>query len=116
MIITGAVYISQLLKVIHTLQDLNLSQNNISDDGIAVISEALQHNKSLTELWVGRCGLSVKGTVVCIFKIYLLMHKKITTKHLDLQKLNSCLFIIANLVIFGENDNLCIVLYFQEYH
>ena len=65
MIITGAVYISQLLKVTHTLQVLYMSHNDISDDGMAVISEALQHNKSLTTLWVAGCGLSVKGTVVC---------------------------------------------------
>ena len=65
MIITGAVYISQLLNVTHTLQVLNMSSNDIGDDGMAVISEALQHNKSLTTLVVQQCGLSVKGTVVC---------------------------------------------------
>ena len=64
-VITGAVYISQLLNVTHTLQELIMSINDIGDDGMAVISEALQHNKSLTTLWVGHCGLSVKGTVVC---------------------------------------------------
>ena len=63
-VITGAVYISQLLNVTHTLQWLNMFSNDIGDDGMAVISEALQHNKSLTMLWVARCGLSVKGTVV----------------------------------------------------
>ena len=55
-----------------TLRVLDVSRNNISDDGIAVISEALQHNKSLTTLRVRICGLSVKGTVVCVFKLYLL--------------------------------------------
>ena len=65
MIITGAVYISQLLNVTHTLQVLEMSYNDIGDGEMAVISEALQHNKSLTELWVGQCGLSMKGTVVC---------------------------------------------------
>ena len=65
MIITGAVYISQLLNVTHTLQDLDMSLNDISDDGMAVISEALRHHKSLTTLGVAECGLSVKGTVVC---------------------------------------------------
>ena len=48
-----------------TLRELNVSWNDIGDDGMAVISEALQHNKSLTTLWVKCCGLSVKGTVVC---------------------------------------------------
>ena len=64
-VITGAVYISQLLNVTHTLQALDMSHNDIGDDGMAVISEALQHNKSLTTLGVDQCGLSVKGTVVC---------------------------------------------------
>ena len=50
-----------------TLRVLNVSSNDIGDDGMAVISEALQHNKSLTTLWVVQCGLSVKGTVVCVF-------------------------------------------------
>ena len=59
-IITGAVYISRI--VTHLLQELNISYNNISDDGMAVISEALQHNKSLTTLRVTECGLSVKGS------------------------------------------------------
>ena len=65
MIITGAVYISQLLNVTTTLQCLYMSGNDIGDEGMAMISEALQHNKSLTTLGVGECGLSVKGTVVC---------------------------------------------------
>ena len=63
MIFVGAKYISQLLNVTHTLQELNIGANNISDDGIAVISEALQHNKSFTNLWVYQCGLSAKGIV-----------------------------------------------------
>ena len=65
MIITGAMYISQLLNVTHTLQVLNIMDNNIGDVGMAVISETLQHNKSLTRLRIEQCGLSVKGTVVC---------------------------------------------------
>jgi len=48
-----------------TLRVLNVDCNDIGDDGMAVISETLQHNKSLTELRVDQCGLSVKGTVVC---------------------------------------------------
>ena len=50
-----------------TLRVLDVGYNDIGDDGMAVISEALQHNKSLTTLRVGQCGLSVKGTVVCVF-------------------------------------------------
>ena len=47
-----------------TLRVLDISENNIGDKGMAIISEALQYNKSLTELGVAGCGLSVKGTVV----------------------------------------------------
>ena len=47
-----------------TLRVLIVSLNDIGDDGMAVISEALQHNNSLTTLRVAVCGLSVKGTVV----------------------------------------------------
>ena len=57
-------YISQLLNVTHSLQKLIMNFNDIGDDGMAVISEALQHNKLLTTLRVAGCGLSVKGTVV----------------------------------------------------
>ena len=49
-----------------TLRVLDVSYNNISDDGMGLISEALQHSKSLTTMMVGQCGLSVKGTVMCI--------------------------------------------------
>ena len=62
MIIVGAKYISQLLNVTHTLQELYIGESNIGDDGIAVISEALQHNTSFTTLWVERCGLSAQGS------------------------------------------------------
>ena len=63
MIIIGAVYISQLLNVTQTLQLLIMFYNDIGDDGMAAISEALQHNRSLTTLGVKKCGLSGKGTV-----------------------------------------------------
>ena len=62
MIIVGAKYVSQLLNVTHTLQELNIGYNNIGDDGIAVISEALQHNKLVTTLRVVMCGLSAQGS------------------------------------------------------
>ena len=63
MTITGAVYISQLLNVTPTLQYLDMNDNDIGDEGIAIISEALQDNKSLTKLKVDECRISVKGTV-----------------------------------------------------
>ena len=57
-----------------TLRVLHVSHNDISDDGMAVISETLQHNKSLTTLGVVCCRLSVKGTVVCVLKMYYKMY------------------------------------------
>ena len=44
-----------------TLRVLNVAVNEIGDDGISMISEELQHNHSLTELYVANCGLSAKG-------------------------------------------------------
>ena len=44
-----------------TLRVLHINWNDIGDDGMAVISEALQHNKSLTTLEVANCALSLKG-------------------------------------------------------
>ena len=58
-------YINQLLDITPKLQYLNIGNNDIGDEGIAIISEALQHNKSVTTLKVVNCGLSVKGTEVC---------------------------------------------------
>ena len=43
---------------------LHVSYNDIGDDGMAAISEALQNSKSLTELYVEKCGLSVKGNYI----------------------------------------------------
>ena len=47
-----------------TLRELNISFNQIGDNGILLITEGLQSNKMLTKLNVTRCGLSVKGTVL----------------------------------------------------
>ena len=44
-----------------SLIELNVSGNNISDDGMSLISSELQYNNILTELRVGFCRLSVKG-------------------------------------------------------
>ena len=44
-----------------TLRVLDVGGNPISDNGMSMISEELQHNNSLTELGVERCGLSAKG-------------------------------------------------------
>ena len=47
-----------------TLRELNVSGNVIGDNGISVITEGLQSNKTLTKLVVSGCGFSVKGTVL----------------------------------------------------
>ena len=66
MITTGAIAVSKLLVGNCTLQELNVSYNDIGDDGISVIVEQLQHNTTLTKLNVRYCGLSVKGNLVCV--------------------------------------------------
>ena len=38
--------------------------NKISDDGMLLVVDGLQCNNTLTKLNVGKCVLSVKGTVV----------------------------------------------------
>jgi len=60
---TGANCLSELLKVNDSLQELDMSENDIGDEGISSVAEGLKCNKTLTELDIARCGLSVKGTV-----------------------------------------------------
>ena len=50
-----------------TLRAIYVGHNDIGDDGMAIISKTLKHNKSFTLLEVMECGLSVKGTVVCVW-------------------------------------------------
>ena len=49
---------------------LDVAGNRIGDDGISMISEELQHNKSLTELSVRECGLSVKSEELANFVFF----------------------------------------------
>ena len=65
-ITTGAIAVSKILMGNCTLQELNVTFNLIGDDGISVIVEQLQHITTLTKLYVMECGLSVKGTIVCV--------------------------------------------------
>ena len=46
------------------LRVLNVNNNDIGDDGMAIISKALLHHRSLTTLKVAGCGLSMKGSYV----------------------------------------------------
>ena len=40
---------------------LDISLNDIGDDGVRHVTEGLQQNDTLTELWLGNCKISVKG-------------------------------------------------------
>ena len=51
-----------------TLRELNVSWNDIGDNGISTITNCLLSNKTLTKLDVSWCKLSVKGTV--LYKMY----------------------------------------------
>ena len=53
-----------------TLRVLNVGGNEIGDDGISMISEELQHNNSLTKLFVLECGLTVKGEELINFVFF----------------------------------------------
>ena len=43
------------------LQHLDIGYNAICDDGVKCVTEALQHNDTLTELVLDYCEISVKG-------------------------------------------------------
>ena len=77
MFIIGAKYISQLLNVTNTLQELNSGNNEIGDDGIVVISEELQHNTSVINLLVHKCWFTVKGSWLAIIALHRLLHRYI---------------------------------------
>ena len=61
---TGASCLGELLKVNNSLQELDMGDNAIGDDGMSSIADGLQYNKTLTKLIIQRCGSSVKGIVV----------------------------------------------------
>ena len=60
MITTGAISISKMMMVNHSLQDLYMSYNNIGDDGISAIAGALGNCK-INELYVQWCGITLTG-------------------------------------------------------
>ena len=45
-----------------TLRVLDVVDNDYGDNGMEVISKALQQNQSLTELYIYNCMIGVKGT------------------------------------------------------
>ncbi|XP_065901515.1 NACHT, LRR and PYD domains-containing protein 3-like isoform X2 [Dysidea avara] len=64
--IDGLLHIMKIVKTSSaSLRVLDVNVNDISDDGMSLISSELQYNNILTELSVVKCGLSVKGAI-CI--------------------------------------------------
>ena len=43
------------------LKHLYISYNYIGNDGVRHVTEGLQQNDTLTELWLYECEISVKG-------------------------------------------------------
>ena len=60
MITTGAISISKMMMVNHSLQELYISDNYIGDDGISAIAGALGNCK-ISELDVRGCGITLTG-------------------------------------------------------
>ena len=61
MITTGAISISKMMMVNHSLQQLYMMNNNIGDDGISAIAGALGNCK-INILDVQGCGITLTGT------------------------------------------------------
>ena len=60
MITTGAISISKMMMVNHSLQKLYMRNNNIGDDGISAIAGALGNCK-INRLDVDQCGITLTG-------------------------------------------------------
>ena len=60
MITTGAISISNMMMVNHSLQELNMGLNDIGDEGISAIARGLGNCK-VNELNVIQCGITVTG-------------------------------------------------------
>ena len=60
MIATGAISISKMMMVNHSLQRLYISKNNIGNDGISAITGALGNCK-ISKLDVSECSITFTG-------------------------------------------------------
>ena len=58
---TGARSVGELLMANNSLKELDLEQNDISDNGISSVADGLQYNDTLTKLSVINCGISEEG-------------------------------------------------------
>ena len=63
-------------------------RNDIGDDGVSLVVDGLQYNNTLTKLDIGRCGLSVKGTVVYKMEFKIIRHSSSCTSSVYLVKQN----------------------------
>ena len=69
MITTGAISISEMMMVNHSLQELDITENNIGDDGISAIAGALGNCK-ISKLDVGWCGITLTGAISLATALY----------------------------------------------
>ena len=60
MITTGAISISKIMMVNHSLQLLWMNSNSIEDDGISAIARELGNCK-INVLHIGQCGITLTG-------------------------------------------------------
>ena len=60
MITTGAISISNMMMVNHSLQELYVNENDIGNDGISAIARGLGNCK-INKLYVSHCGITVTG-------------------------------------------------------
>ena len=63
MITTGAISISKMMMVNHSLQELHMYGNNIGDSGISAIAEALGNCK-IKLLSVTKCNITLHGATM----------------------------------------------------
>ena len=63
MITTGAISISKMMMVNHSLQRFHMDGNDIGDSGISAIAEALNDSK-INELGVRRCNITLYGATM----------------------------------------------------
>ena len=63
MITTGAISISKMMMVNHSLQELKMYDNNIGNNGISAIIEALDNCK-INELDFQKCNITLNGATM----------------------------------------------------
>ena len=61
MITIGVICIKTLLMENKTITSLDISSNDIGDEGVASVCQGVNHNKTVTTLSIHSCGFSVKG-------------------------------------------------------